>query len=134
MDVDEEPIPLVNEEREIIGDTQVDPEVSEDVNEHPIGDVTESENEQPLEDVDEEQGGKDDDFTGNDEEEEEDEGSKDEDDESYTVDEDIECSSCIPLAQFHGTVNPTSYVDCKRINSEVCLDDTRPQAGTLHLS
>lgn len=40
MDMDEEqPIPLIKENREIIGNTQVDPKVSKDVQEQPTRDM-----------------------------------------------------------------------------------------------
>lgn len=45
MDV-EQPISLVNKEGEIIGDTQVNTEVSGNVHEHATGNVAGSENEQ----------------------------------------------------------------------------------------
>lgn len=96
--------------------TQVTPEVLENMQEQPMGNMAGSENEEQI--------GRDD---NNRAEEEVGEGSDDEDNEPYTMDEDSECSPCIPMAQFYGTNNPMGFIHCENMHGELHL---MPRANT----
>lgn len=114
MDVDEEQqIPLVNEEGEIIGNTQVDHEVSENANEHPMGDVTKNMNEQHVDDMNEEQESSDGDDVGN-TKEEKDRGSEDEDDNLNNVDEDLSSLRTYPKRNFTRLLTPLIMLVAKK--------------------
>lgn len=62
--------------------------------------------------------------------EKEGEDSDDDDDEPYIVDEDTECSPCIPLIQFHGIDNPTGFTRCENVCGELRL---KPRINTLSI-